>query len=165
MSESNEVPFVHPEFVIPPPPRGDGYLLTPLLLEHNEGDLEAWSSSVQHIHTTPGFEGHPWPNEPMTLERNREDLKGHVDDFARRQGFTYSVQRDSGGAVLGCVYIYPSQGPGVDAHVRSWVRASAAELDPLVHRTVSEWLLNDWPFESVDYAPRPGAEPRSTAST
>jgi hypothetical protein len=59
--------------------------------------------------------------------------------------------------VLGCVYIYPSQKLGVDAHVRSWVRASAAELDSRVYRTVLEWLVNDWPFENVDYAPRPGA--------
>ena len=80
----SDLPFVEPGFVPPAPPRGDGYLLTQLLVEHNEADLAAWSSSVEHIHATPGFEQRPWPDEPMTLERNRADLQAHVDDFASR---------------------------------------------------------------------------------
>ena len=40
---------------------------------------------------TPGFAGHPWPDEPMTLERNAGDLPSHEKDFAQRRGFTYSV--------------------------------------------------------------------------
>jgi hypothetical protein len=38
--------------------------------------------------------------------------------------------------------------------VRSWVRASRAELDAPLFRTVSTWLAEAWPFERVDYAPR-----------
>jgi hypothetical protein len=149
-----DTPFVPATFVIPSPPAGAGFVLTPLLVEHNEGDLNAWSSSVAHIHATPGFVGHPWPDEPMTLERNEADLQGHVDDFAARRGFTYSVQSDPGAEVVGCVYIYPSDDDGVDAHVRSWVRASRAELDAPLYRTVRDWLAADWPFVTVDYAAR-----------
>jgi hypothetical protein len=91
----------------------------------------------------------------MTLERNRADLQMHVDDFARRHGFTYSVHSDPDGEVIGCVYVYPSHQDGVEAQVRSWVRASRAELDGPLYRTVTAWLRTEWPFTSVDYAPRP----------
>jgi len=157
MSESagpDEPTFVDPSFTPPPPPRSPGFFLTPLGVEHNEADLDAWSSSVEHIHATAGFEGHPWPDEPMTVERNLADLQRHAEDFARRRGFTYSVLSDPGGEVVGCVYIYPSPLPGVDAAVRSWVRAGRAELDTPLYRTVTAWLESAWPFASYDYAPR-----------
>ena len=146
--------FVPPEFILPAPPAGDGFHLTPLLVEHTEADLDAWSTSVEHIHATPGFEGHPWPDEPMTVERNREDLQGHVDDWEARRGFTYSVVSDPDGEVVGCVYVYPSRTDGTEAHVRSWVRASRPELDVPVDRLVSTWLAESWPFRAVEYAAR-----------
>jgi hypothetical protein len=138
----------------PPPPRGDGFLLAPLGVEHNERDLEAWSSSLEHIHSTPGFEKSSWPDEPTTLERNRRDLEGHAADFEARRGFTYTVLSDPGDEVIGCVYIYPSRDDAADASVRSWVRATQSELDEPLFRTVSAWLDAAWPFERVDYAPR-----------
>jgi hypothetical protein len=58
--------------------------------------------------------------------------------------------------VIGCVYIYPLPDGDADAQVLSWVRASHAELDVPLWRTVSAWLAADWPFGSVDYAPRTG---------
>jgi hypothetical protein len=150
-----QLPFVPTDFAPPaPPPSGDGFALTQLRLEHNEGDLEAWSSSVDHIHATPGFAGHPWPDEPMTLERNAGDLREHENDFARGLGFTYSVISRPGDEVIGCVYIYPSAKDDVGADVRSWVRATSADLDAPLFQTVTEWLQADWPFESFDYAPR-----------
>ena len=154
ISEPTTPRFVDPLFSLPPPPRGPGYVLTPLGVEHNEADLRSWSSSVDHVHATPGFEGHSWPDDPMTLERNRDDLRRHAEDFAQRRGFTYSVLSDPGADVVGCVYIYPSALEGVDAAVRSWVRASRAELDEPLYRTVSEWLATEWPFRRFDYAPR-----------
>jgi hypothetical protein len=57
--------------------------------------------------------------------------------------------------VIGCVYIYPLHDGGDDARTLSWVRASHAELDVSLWRTVSDWLASEWPFGSVDYAPRP----------
>jgi hypothetical protein len=156
-----QLPFVPADFSPPDPPTGDGFALTPLRLEHNEGDLEAWSSSVDHIHTTPGFSGHPWPDEPMTLERNAGDLKGHENDFALRRGFTYSVvSQGEGGAdgeVIGCVYIYPSAKDDVEADVRSWVRATRANLDTPLYQTVDQWIREEWPFSTFDYAPRPSS--------
>jgi hypothetical protein len=150
--------FVEPDFEppAPPPEAAEGFRLTPLLVAHNESDLAAWSSSVDHIRATPGFEGYSWPNEPMTLERNRGDLQGHEDDFAAKRGFTYTVLDGRGGDVVGCVYIYPTRDGRAEASVRSWVRADRAELDVPLWRAVRDWLELAWPFATVDYAPRPG---------
>lgn len=136
--------------------RGDGFVLTPLGVEHNEADLDAWSSSTEHIHATPGFETWTWPDEPMTLERNRRDLEGHAADFAARRGFTYTVLSEPAGEVIGCVYVYvyPSPDGAADAAVRSWVRADRAELDAPLYRAVRAWLAEEWPLARVDYAPR-----------
>ena len=64
------------------------------------------------------------------------------------------------GDVIGCVYIYPpgGQAPGGvgrrHAAVRSWVRADHRALDPALHDAVLAWLERDWPFDSIEYAPR-----------
>ena len=154
MEDMTQPQFVPAHFIPPRPPEGAGFTLVPLRLDHNEGDLDAWSSSVDHIHATPGFAGHPWPDEPMTLERNARDLAEHESDFAHGRGFTYSVVSEVGNEVIGCVYIYPSAKEGVEAEVRSWVRASRAMLDTSVYETVLGWLRADWPFSTFDYAPR-----------
>lgn len=146
--------FVPAHFALPAPTRGPGFVLTPLRLAHNERDLDAWSSSVNHIHATAGFAGHPWPDDPMTLERNARDLQEHEDDFAQRRGFTYTVLTEPGDEVIGCVYVYPSAHGDVEAEVRSWVRASRASLDAPLYATVYEWLRAEWPFRTFDYAPR-----------
>jgi hypothetical protein len=41
-----------------------------------------------------------------------------------------------------------------DACALSWVRKSHAHLDVPLWRAVSEWLASDWPFATVEYAPR-----------
>jgi hypothetical protein len=56
--------------------------------------------------------------------------------------------------VIGCVYIYPLRDTDDGAIVKSWVRRSHAHLDIPLWRAVGEWLASDWPFTSVEYAPR-----------
>jgi hypothetical protein len=136
------------------PPRRlatEKFLLEPLGPEHNEGDYDAWTSSIEHIRSTPGFEDERWPRE-MTLEENRSDLERHAADFAARVGFTFTVRDPHGGAILGCVYIYPTNDGSSDASVQSWVRGDCAQLDRPLRVTVREWLKRDWPFARVDYA-------------
>ena len=132
------------------------FRLRPLRPEHNASDYAAWSSSIDHIRSTPGFAGLSWPHT-MTLEENLGDLVRHARDFATRAGFTYTVLAPDhdGATVLGCVYIYPTDRAGHDASVRSWVRAADARLDPVLYRAVSDWLDEAWPFKRVDYATRP----------
>jgi hypothetical protein len=130
------------------------FRLEPLGPQHNEADYAAWTSSMQHIHATPGWGTSRWPRE-MTLDENRNDLERHECDFTARTGFTYTVL-DARDDVIGCVYIYPlhpEPAPGA-ALVNSWVRADRAELDVPLHRAVSEWLARDWPFTRIEYAAR-----------
>ena len=88
------------------------------------------------------------------MEANLRDLQGHADDFENRTGFTYTVLDPATGETIGCLYIYPDKNGEHDAKVLSWVRASRAELDEPLWRTVSDWLADDWPFEHVSYAER-----------
>ena len=152
--------FVPEDFCVP-----DGLIigelrLVPLGPQHNEADYAAWTGSIDHIRTTPGFPDGNWPHE-MPLSDNLRDLERHAQDFAERRGFTYTVLSTGSGDVVGCVYIYPATGRdrGADvggrrASVQSWVRADCAALDPVLHDAVLAWVERDWPFDSIAYAPR-----------
>jgi hypothetical protein len=144
--------FVPADFVVPEQLEGPGLRLEPLTPEHNERDYAAWSSSIEHIRITPGFDGR-WPHG-MSLEENRGDLERHARDFANRTGFTYTVLDPATEDVVGCVYIYPARDDDHDARVRSWVRASRAELDGPLHDAVAAWLAAVWPFSRVEYDSR-----------
>ena len=145
--------FVPPDFDVPLGLETPELVLEPLGPEHNHKDYEAWTSSMEHIAATPGYPDGSWPRE-MTLEQNRGDLQRHADDFRARRGFTYTVLEPAGRDVIGCVYIYPDRDDDHEAVVLSWVRQSHAHLDATLWRAVSEWLRSDWPFASVQYAPR-----------
>ena len=145
--------FVPPDFDVPLGLETPELVLEPLGPEHNDNDYEAWTSSMEHIAATPGYPDGSWPRE-MTREQNRGDLQRHADDFRARRGFTYTVLDPAGRDVIGCVYIYPDRDDDHDAVVLSWVRQSHAHLDATLWRAVSEWLRSDWPFASVQYAPR-----------
>jgi hypothetical protein len=93
----------------------------------------------------------------MSLDRNLDDLRRHAADFQARTGFTFTVLEPVTGDVIGCVYLYPSQSPDADVTVRSWVRASHAELDVPLAEAVATWLLTAWPWE-----PRGPTRPLST---
>ena len=150
----SEHEFVPHDFEPPLSLATPDFVLEPLGPQHNESDYAAWSSSIAHIQATPGFVGSSWPHE-MTLEENLDDLERHARDFANRSGFTYTVLDREGGAVVGCLYIYPPREGGAgDATVRSWVRADRAALDEPLWRTVSAWLRDAWPFREPEYAAR-----------
>jgi len=149
-------PFVPSGFVVPLALATEQFRLEPLGPQHNESDYEAWSSSLEHIHATPGWETSKWPDD-RSLEDNLSDLRGHADDFEHRVGFTYTVLDHAPGDVIGCVYIYPDKSGQHDAKVLSWVRASRRELDAPLWRAVTDWLADEWPFERVAYAERSGA--------
>lgn len=145
--------FAPEDFEVPTRFDGPGFHLEPLGPQHNERDHAAWMSSIEHIHSTPGFEPPAdWP-VPMSLEANLADLEQHARDFDSRDGFTYSIL--DGDDVIGCVYIYPAKSPDHDASVSSWVRASRAEMDPIVFRALSTWIAQSWPFKHPYYATRP----------
>ena len=135
------------------PPRAlqtSDFRLEPLAPEHNEHDYVAWSSSIEHIRSTPGFVGGRWPPPGgMTLEENLGDLRRHADDFARGAGYTFTVLDPGDNDVIGCVYVYPSRSEEWDVTVHSWVRADRASLDVPLADAVARWLAADWPWERV----------------
>ncbi|MGH9271553.1 MAG: N-acetyltransferase [Ilumatobacteraceae bacterium] len=142
------------DFAVPQGLAADGFRLVPLGPQHNVADHSAWTSSIQHIRATPGFQGDWPPPEGMTLEQNLDDLRRHAEDFAARRGFTYTVLEAETDDVIGCVYIYPSRLDGYDARVRSWVGADRAALDAPLAAALSEWLATAWPFDAVEEHPR-----------
>jgi RimJ/RimL family protein N-acetyltransferase len=145
--------FVPAEFTVPRRLETPLFVLEPLGPQHNDEDYTAWSTSIDHIRRTPGWEEGSWPR-PMSLEENRRDLERHAREFESREGFTYTVLDQTGGEVVGCVYIYPSRDAGADAVVLSWVREASASLDAELWRAVSDWVADSWPFERIAYAPR-----------
>jgi len=153
----NSASFVPDDFVPPTRLVAPAFVLEPLGPQHNEGDYAAWTSSMDHILATPGFvqlgAEHPWPH-PMALEENLRDLVRHAEDFAARRGFTYTVLDPGGNDVIGCLYIYPSKDDVHDARVRSWVTATRVDLDHVLWRAVSDWLVAAWPFRNPEYAGR-----------
>ncbi len=93
----------------------------------------------------------------MTLADNLHDLERHAKDFDERRGFTYTVLDTTTGDVIGCVYIYPARVRTMGdrrARIQSWVRADHAALDSVLYHTVRTWAERDWPFDSIEYAPR-----------
>jgi len=154
-------PFVPEDFAVPAGLIAGEFRLAPLKPQHNEADYAAWTASIDHIRATPGFPDGSWPRE-MSLNENLRDLERHAQDFAERRGFTYTVLSTGTGDVIGCVYIYPPSGhePGGGAEgrrhasVQSWVRADCAALDRVLHDAVLAWVERDWPFDSIEYAPR-----------
>lgn len=152
MNGQSQPPFVPEDFAVPGELVTDQFRLQPLGPEHNAEDYQAWTSSMEHIHATPGFEDSRWPR-PMTLAENHADLERHAADFVARSGFTYTVLDVEQGEIIGCVYIYPSGVPG-GALVESWVRADRASLDEALYRAVLAWLNAAWPFTVINYAER-----------
>jgi RimJ/RimL family protein N-acetyltransferase len=145
--------FVPVDFGVPRRLETPSFVLEPLGPEHNDDDYGAWTSSMEHIRATPGWGDSSWPRD-MTRDENRADLERHADDFRNRRGFTYTVLDPGSRAVIGCVYIYPLRDGDHGARVLSWVRASHSRFDTALWRAVSEWLVSEWPFGRVDYAPR-----------
>src|SRR5262249_46959572 len=96
---------------------------------------------------------------PVDARRESGRTRGTCPRVRGTRGVAYTVLEPSTGDVIGCVYVNPGEDDSHDACLRSWVRASRAELDVPLWRTVSGWLATDWPFAAVDYAAREG--PRS----
>jgi hypothetical protein len=147
-------PLVPHDFKVPLGLWNQWFVLEPLEVRDNVADYRAWTTSIGHIRSTPGFEGRSWPDPALTLEDNEREVARHAAHFAPRVGFIYTVLDPSDLNVIGCVYLYPSRTHEYDVDVRSWVRADKAELDKPLYEAVRQWLIDDWPFGSPEYAAR-----------
>jgi hypothetical protein len=145
------VPLVPDAFEVPLRHETADFVLEPLGPEHNERDHAAWTSSIDHIRATRGFEARSWPR-PMTREENLRDLEGHRAEFDERVAFAYSVLDPESDDVIGCVYVDPAPS-GEGAVIRTWVRETHAHLDETLRSEVVAWLERDWPLASVTTPP------------
>lgn len=148
----NPAPFVPFDFEPPTSLITEHFRLEPLGPQHNESDHRAWTSSIEHIRSTPGYPDGRWPPVGgMTPEENQSDLERHAADFVARKGFTFTVMDSDGGEVIGCVYMYPSKDTAYDVHIQSWVSADRAQLDVPLADAVAEWVGDVWPWKRVLY--------------
>ena len=128
------------------------FRLEPLGPQHNISDHAAWSTSIDYIRSLPGYPDGTWPRE-MSLADNLRDLERHARHFTDGLGFTYTVL-DGTGAVVGCLYIYPSEDGAHDTRVQSWLSESHAAYEQDFRRAVADWLISDtWPFVRPLYEP------------
>lgn len=144
-------PLVEGSFAVPDVFVADGFRLELLGPRHNAADHAAWTSSIEHIRSTPGFHRGWPPATGMTLAENLADLESHAERSARRVDFAYSVIEIATGDVVGCVYFKPSATAEGEVKASSWVCAARAELDGPLTEVVGAWLLEAWPFEVVRY--------------
>ena len=125
--------------------------LEPLGPQHNDADLAAWTSSIEHIRVTPGYPDGDWPPlGGMTPEANLADLRRHAADFGAGLGFTFTVLDPDDRDVIGCVYLYPPDDDRHDVSIQTWVRADRSHLDATLADAVSVWVASDWPWQRPD---------------
>jgi hypothetical protein len=140
-------PLVPLEFPVPEPSGHPRFRFAVLGPEHNAPDLEAWSVSIEHIHSTPGFRPDGWPQRRYTLEENLADLAQHRDHHQRRLDFAWTVldpaRPDN---VIGCGYLKPGPTGAAEAEARSWVRADRADLDRELRERLRPWFGTAWPI-------------------
>ncbi len=142
--------FVPEDFRPPTSLVTDPFVLEPLGPQHNHPDLAAWSASIDHIRSSPGYPDGNWPPiGGMSSADNLRDLTRHARDFVERKGFTFTVLRHADFDVIGRVHLDPPEGKG-DGIVQSWVRFSHAHLDQALADAVATWLAKDWPWRAPD---------------
>lgn len=148
------MPFVPPDFVVPPRLERPDFTIRPLLITDVVKDYDAVMTSVDHLAQVFG-PGGKWPRG-LSFEDDLIDLGWHHKEFRTRRSFAYTVMSPDEAQCLGCLYINPTALPGYDAQAHCWIRAShAAALDDLLYQTLRTWLAADWPFTRVAY---PGRE-------
>lgn len=157
--------FVPKEFEVPKTLENKHFRLRMLSVEDVYKDYEAVISSAPRLRALFKQWG-GWPRDGFTVQENLEDLRQHQEEFEQRKAFAYTVTRLDESAILGCVYINPSQNSQADAEVLMWVRESEFEkgLDSVLFQEIDEWLRKRWPFRAVIYPGRIAGIPESKSN-
>lgn len=147
--------FVPKEFDVPSVLETAAFRLRMLSVNDVVKDYDAVMSSLEHLQGQNVFGG-TWPRSTLTLEQDLVDLGWHQKEFQTRRSFAYTVMSLDESRCLGCVYIVPSENPGIDAEVYLWVRQSEYErgADPVLFEAVKGWIAEGWPFGTVEYPRR-----------
>ena len=153
---AQETPFVPVDFKVPQLLENQHFRIRMLSVNDVVKDYDAVMSSIDHLQGAFG-PGSKWPSAELTLEQDLVDLGWHQKEFQRRSSFAYTVMNPDESICLGCVYVDPCSRQDYDAEVYLWVRHSAFEdgLDPILYKTIRDWISKDWPFKNVAF---PGRE-------
>lgn len=147
--------FVPDDFIVPEKLEAEEFRLRMLTADDVEKDYEAVMSSREHIRSLVIQEdnNNTWPEENMTIEEDLEDLKRHQKEFLQRKAFAYTVMSPDESRCLGCVYIDPSEKPGIDAEVTLWAVSSELEngLETSLLKAVKGWIEEEWSFNKTEY--------------
>lgn len=72
--EESRPPFVPDDFAVPRAHAVGEFRLVPLGPQHNAGDYEAWTSSMEHIAATPGPHARPGSTLDEGVDKDSEWL-------------------------------------------------------------------------------------------
>lgn len=150
--------FVHPLRVELP----TGHHLRPIRADDVDLDYPAVMGSRERLWSLYG-EAWGWPPATMTPEQDREDLAHHEAEIEAHESFNYALFDAGETALLGCVYIDPTDLDDADAEVSWWVVDDlvGTEVEAALDSLVPGWLARDWPLRRPVLMGRegPGAEP------
>jgi RimJ/RimL family protein N-acetyltransferase len=143
--------FVHPRRV----DLRTGHHLRPIRADDTDLDMIAVMGSRERLWSRYG-EIWGWPPATMTHEQDREDLQHHADEMERNESFNFALFDADETALLGCVYIEPTDKPGADADVSWWVvdELVGSEVEAALGELVPRWVAEDWPLRSPRYVGR-----------
>lgn len=147
--------LVPSDFDIPLRLEHSRFFLRPLVISDVVKDYDAVMTSVDHLQGTFGPKL-SWPSPDLTFEQDLIDLGWHNKEFQLRNSFAYTVMSSDEKQCLGCTYIYSSNRHPYEAEAYCWVRASHADLDPILYEVFRSWLRDSWPFAKVAF---PGRDP------
>lgn len=148
--------LVPPAFEVPMRSRCGDWELSMLGVADLRSDFECYLENRDHLEVRmpeiePGWE---WP-PGLTLEADLAELGWHQGESRRRTSFAYVVREPGDDRNLGCVYLFPDQGP-YDCRVDLWVTADAFEagVEEALVAELRLWFAREWPFERIRWPHR-----------
>ena len=143
--------FVHPRRV----ELTTGHHLRPISADDTDLDMVAVMGSRDRLWKRYGpIWG--WPPATMTHEQDQADLQHHADEMDNNEGFNFALFDEHERALLGCVYIEPTDKPGADADISWWVvdGLAGSEVEKALDAFVPAWVHAEWPLENPRYVGR-----------
>ena len=143
--------FIHPVRV----ELGTGQHLRPIRADDVDLDLPAVMGSRERLWSIYG-EAWGWPPVEMTAEQDREDLAHHEAEIATHESFNYALFDEGETALLGCVYIDPTDKAGADADISWWVvdELVGSPVEAALDELVPRWIAESWPLRKPRYIGR-----------
>ena len=143
--------FVHPERV----ELATGHHIRPIRERDVAIDYPAVMGSQARLFS---IFGPPWgwPPKTMTYEQDQADLARHEREIRDHESFNYAIVQADESALLGCIYIDPTDKSGADADISWWVVDAevGGPLDTVLDDFVPQWITTAWPFPRPRFIPR-----------